>query len=250
MVLGVHLDIILDGQPAGHGEMAPGHAFEVGRHGSGLRIDDNLLSRRHFVLETVENDLFLEDLGSANGTYLNGDEVKGRVALKDGDRIEAGKSALIVHLSSFEAQRIGETGWLVTEIPAGWQVMPHLGLKREGGGATQSVICAQASIARGQSLDEYVKGELGALAGFVAELAAERLDPGEIGAGDRDIVASLAYRFGGKPVHQYQYYVQAGSDVGILTWTKPPPSASDDLGEFGRLIGHLSFNPPEASPEA
>src|SRR5207237_34309 len=148
MVLGVPLGIILDGQPAGHGEMAPGHAFEVGRHGSGLRIDDNLLSRRHFVLETVENDLFLEDLGSANGTYLNGDEVKGRVALKDGDRIEAGKSALIVHLSSFEAQRIGETGWLVTEIRPESQAMPHLGLKRGGGGGEQGVTRAARLLGR------------------------------------------------------------------------------------------------------
>ena len=86
-----------------------------------------------------------------------------------------------------------------------------------------------------------MKGELGALAGFVAELAAERLDPGEIGAGDRDIVASLAYRFGGKPVHQFQYYVRSDGDVGIATWTKPTPASPDDLAEFGRLLADLSF---------
>src|SRR5438876_11692744 len=120
MGIAVHVDIILDGKPAGHAELAAGQPFEVGRHGEGLRIDDNLLSRRHFVLETAEDQLFLEDLGSANGTYLNGEEVQARVAVKDGDRIEAGKSALIVHISQFEKQRIGETGWVAVEIPAGW----------------------------------------------------------------------------------------------------------------------------------
>jgi hypothetical protein len=241
MGLRVRLDIAIADTPAGQAEIAPGHAFEVGRHGSGCRIDDHLLSRRHFVLETADDQLFLEDLGSANGTFLNGEQIVGRVAVADGDRIEAGKSAFAVHISALEPQRIGETGWLVTEIPGGWQLVPHLGFQRQEGELIASVICAQERIQPGQSLADYAETQFKALGGVAAELVAKRFDPGEIGGDESGAAALLAYRYGGRAVCQYQYYVSVSGDVGIVTWTKTAPASPSDIEEFRHLIGHLSF---------
>ncbi|MDB5351548.1 MAG: serine/threonine protein kinase [Planctomycetota bacterium] len=54
--------------------------------------DDKFLSRDHFLIEFNPPACYLKDMGSTNGTKLNGQKVDG-ARLKDGDLIEAGKSA-------------------------------------------------------------------------------------------------------------------------------------------------------------
>ncbi len=50
-------------------------------------IEDDAVSRRHARL-LLENDTYaVEDLGSRNGTYVNGRRIDGKVSLKDNDRI-------------------------------------------------------------------------------------------------------------------------------------------------------------------
>jgi len=51
-----------------------------------LVLDEPGLSRRHAVIESLPDGLFLRDLGSANGSYLNGTRVRDSV-LKHGDQI-------------------------------------------------------------------------------------------------------------------------------------------------------------------
>ncbi len=59
-----------------------------------LSIADHLLSRRHCVVEATAGGFRLRDLGSANGTYVNGKAVDAHV-LQHGDRIRAGDSLLL-----------------------------------------------------------------------------------------------------------------------------------------------------------
>lgn len=54
--------------------------------------DDRFLSREHFLIEFNPPACYLKDPGSTNGTKVNGHRV-GEAWLKDGDYIEAGKSA-------------------------------------------------------------------------------------------------------------------------------------------------------------
>ena len=54
--------------------------------------EDRFLSRDHFLIEFNPPACYLKDMGSTNGTKLNGQKVDG-ARLKDGDRIEAGKSS-------------------------------------------------------------------------------------------------------------------------------------------------------------
>ena len=60
--------------------------------------DDDLLSGAHCALVRVGDRLLLEDLGSTNGTQVNGVPIHGRHPLSDGDRIQAGRLDLRLSL--------------------------------------------------------------------------------------------------------------------------------------------------------
>ncbi len=55
-----------------------------------LRVADPLVSRVHARLLVHKRALAIEDLGSANGLYVNGRPVHGRAALRGGDVITLG----------------------------------------------------------------------------------------------------------------------------------------------------------------
>jgi predicted component of type VI protein secretion system len=55
-----------------------------------IQIDNLAISGEHAVVITILNDSFLEDLGSTNGTFVNGQAIK-KHFLQNGDTIELGK---------------------------------------------------------------------------------------------------------------------------------------------------------------
>jgi pSer/pThr/pTyr-binding forkhead associated (FHA) protein len=86
-----------------------GQAFDlaeeltVGRAaGCQVRVDDTYASQLHARIFRKDGQLFVEDLGSTNGTYLNRrgtknkEKVTGPLALKLGDRLMVGKTVLEV----------------------------------------------------------------------------------------------------------------------------------------------------------
>lgn len=58
-----------------------------------IQIDNLAVSGKHALVITILDDSFLEDLGSTNGTYVNGKLIK-KHALRDGDVIGIGKHEL------------------------------------------------------------------------------------------------------------------------------------------------------------
>jgi pSer/pThr/pTyr-binding forkhead associated (FHA) protein len=58
-----------------------------------IQIDNLAISGEHAVIVTILNDSFLEDLGSTNGTLVNGAPIK-RHFLQNGDSVELGKYKL------------------------------------------------------------------------------------------------------------------------------------------------------------
>jgi|SRR5215471_11825512 len=60
---------------------------------SDVFLPDYRLSRRHAEIEQRGDAYFLIDLGSTNGTFLNGQRVVGERRLRDGDLIALGKAA-------------------------------------------------------------------------------------------------------------------------------------------------------------
>ncbi len=55
-----------------------------------IRIDDRSVSRRHARIGEAGGLFFVEDLGSANGTFVNGRRVSDRFFLSDGDILQLG----------------------------------------------------------------------------------------------------------------------------------------------------------------
>ncbi|GEJ55889.1 DUF4388 domain-containing protein [Anaeromyxobacter diazotrophicus] len=74
----------------------PSRPMLLGRQqGSDLLLPEELVSRRHARLAYEGDELVLEDLGSTNGTYLNGVRVT-RARVAEGDRVLLGQSILKV----------------------------------------------------------------------------------------------------------------------------------------------------------
>ena len=60
-----------------------------------LPLDDNMLSRHHCRIYRTKEGITLEDMGSSNGTYVNGAKAK-RHVLSAGDTILIGVSSFSV----------------------------------------------------------------------------------------------------------------------------------------------------------
>lgn len=70
----------------------PQGRFLIGREEDcHLRPNSELVSRHHCVFTNDDITLRLRDLGSTNGTFVNGERLKGAVVLKAGDRVSVGK---------------------------------------------------------------------------------------------------------------------------------------------------------------
>jgi hypothetical protein len=69
-------------------------ALRIGRApGSDLRLSDVSVSRSHAVLRREPHGWVLHDLGSTNGTHVNGHRVTGAVPVRPGDQVSFGNLA-------------------------------------------------------------------------------------------------------------------------------------------------------------
>jgi pSer/pThr/pTyr-binding forkhead associated (FHA) protein len=90
----------------------------LGRHDDCvIRIKSAQVSRRHCELYEVGGQLMLRDLGSSNGTYVNGKRVSGEQSLKHGDEVTVGAVTL----------RVAQLGAPVSSLPASPASKPKAG---------------------------------------------------------------------------------------------------------------------------
>lgn len=79
---------------------------------------EDMVSRRHAKISSTDSEVYIQDMGSTNGTFVNGEKIAGRALLQEGDRILVGTSiikvvgvdAILAQTSEAEARRKLEAG--------------------------------------------------------------------------------------------------------------------------------------------
>jgi pSer/pThr/pTyr-binding forkhead associated (FHA) protein len=100
--MAIQLQVVLGKQRGKHLSFSCGE-FVFGRGPEcHVRPNSELVSRQHCMLMVGENIVSIRDLGSANGTLVNGRRVREEQPLNDGDRIQLGPLVLLVKIPQTE----------------------------------------------------------------------------------------------------------------------------------------------------
>ncbi|OQB17528.1 MAG: FHA domain-containing protein FhaB [Deltaproteobacteria bacterium ADurb.Bin207] len=79
--------------------LVPGKEIHIGRSNDlDMVLAEDMVSRKHARIAFQGDDIFIEDLASTNGTFVNGEKIK-RSKLREGDRVLIGTSILKVVIS-------------------------------------------------------------------------------------------------------------------------------------------------------
>ncbi|MBN1808486.1 MAG: sigma 54-interacting transcriptional regulator [Planctomycetes bacterium] len=85
--------------------------ISIGRDGDcDITLGDRRASRRHAVIRAAGAGYEVEDLGSTNGTYVNGRRISGKKPAKTGDKVSIGETNLLLREEAyFDGTRVEET---------------------------------------------------------------------------------------------------------------------------------------------
>jgi pSer/pThr/pTyr-binding forkhead associated (FHA) protein len=102
--------------------IAPDREIVLGRSNDlDVVLVEDMVSRRHAKISYTQDALLIEDLGSTNGTFVNGEKIK-RARLKEGDRVLIGTSIVRVVVSDLQGpQGSGEREYREAEARARMQ---------------------------------------------------------------------------------------------------------------------------------
>lgn len=92
---GIPMVVVTRGANAGSRFALSGPTTRVGRHpDSDIFLDDVTVSRRHCELRLTASGVVAADVGSLNGTYVEGERIAEAV-LREGDELQVGKFKLL-----------------------------------------------------------------------------------------------------------------------------------------------------------
>jgi hypothetical protein len=103
----------LSGPRAGE-ELEVDKDLVVGREKADVEIEDSGVSRQHATFRPTGDGLEVEDMGSTNGTYVNGDKITGTKQLEPGDFVTIGGTTLEIR----DDWRSAETQAIPTPVSA------------------------------------------------------------------------------------------------------------------------------------
>jgi len=102
---------VLSGGSSGKELAVDGPRFLIGRaEECNLRPRSDAVSRRHCVLLVDQERVVIRDLGSRNGTYVNGDRVDGECPISTGDQLRVGPLEFLVLFHQERAQVAAKEG--------------------------------------------------------------------------------------------------------------------------------------------
>jgi len=86
--------VVISG-PLEGGEFSLASDLSIGREKSNaISVEDRMLSRHHCLIHVGDSEFQVRDLGSSNGTYLNGRAIDGRMPLSENDTLQIGPYVL------------------------------------------------------------------------------------------------------------------------------------------------------------
>jgi anti-anti-sigma factor len=152
---GIWLNVQIGGS-TGRGVTVTGSKFLIGRERDcQLRLASPKVSKYHAAIERRVEGIVLADLGSANGTILNGRTLKNEeIKLNEGDRIQIGPLVATLHVGSPPAE-VGAVDDLVT----GW-LNRDLTIVRSNSDVTRSTELAATAEADAFESEGSVKNEI------------------------------------------------------------------------------------------
>ena len=90
-----------EGQLVGQRWTIDSEIFIIGRgHDCQIVLPERQVSRHHVKIIYGDNQYVLHDLGSKNGTHLNGKQVDGTAVLQDGDEIQIALAVKLVFVGT------------------------------------------------------------------------------------------------------------------------------------------------------
>lgn len=87
---------IINGNDAGSVYRIEKPRVTVGRSGADLTINDTEASRQHAAIEVRDSVIILEDLGSTNGTLVDGDRIAGSVEISNQAEFQIGGTTIML----------------------------------------------------------------------------------------------------------------------------------------------------------
>lgn len=98
--------LVVQGRPAGKSLVFPHGEYYFGRGAEcQVRPNSDWVSRQHCLLRVTADEAFIRDLGSRNGTLINGKLVTHEHQLKHGDHVQIGPLVFEVQLDSIPPDR-------------------------------------------------------------------------------------------------------------------------------------------------
>ena len=112
----------------------------IGREpGCAVQIDATVVSRRHARLVVDELGVTLEDLGSHNGTFVNGERLEGPRRVSHGDEIRVGSARIVLHEVARDGDEVGRQVAASGQREAGLEARQRAHAAQAGGGVRHQV---------------------------------------------------------------------------------------------------------------
>lgn len=87
-----------------------GNAYRIGRdHDNAIQIYGKTVSRRHCEIRVNNNQVFLKDLNSTNGTFVNGEKIIEDIMLDSEDDIRIGDISVVLKRKIYDQQYVFKT---------------------------------------------------------------------------------------------------------------------------------------------
>ncbi len=230
--------------------------------------DDKFLSSNHCALDAMREGCHLTDLGSSNGTFLNGSRVK-EALLKEGDELVVGHLTFLVHLSERlgaanpVSQKSGATSappsaaaassssplqignWSFRTVPSGWDLIEGHGIRDANKNAfPSSVIVGKDALQAQTTLEQYIKAQLAVIRAHMPEVRPKEIAPATFPSAEEAALLEIELPSpDGRQGIQRQFYARFGNSTAVVTFTTLAQELPRLEPVFKSILSGLAFRP-------